>query len=235
MHADAPSPVTGCHPQISLVDYPGCCAMVLFVAGCNFHCGYCHNASLLGPRRPGMTWRRLDAWCRRFRAQWARAAVISGGEPTLHEGLPELVGRLRRHGFRIKLDTNGSRPDMLRAVLPDLDYVAMDVKAPLAQYTSFTGFGSPECIAASLDLIRRQAADYEFRTTVIDGVHDEDCMRAIAGMVRGARRFVLQPYIPRREVARAELRQRPRTAPSRLRELARQMEGAADEVLIRGA
>jgi pyruvate formate lyase activating enzyme len=127
----------------SMVDFPGRLACVLFTTGCNFSCGFCHNAPLLGERKPGLTWERLDSACREFRQSWVRGAVVTGGEPTLWRSLPQLLEFLSGHGFQLKLDTNGSRPADLERVLERLDYVAMDVKCSLARYEGFVRFAAP--------------------------------------------------------------------------------------------
>jgi pyruvate formate lyase activating enzyme len=231
----AESPVFGCLEKPSLVDFPDRMALVLFVSGCNFRCGFCHNAALLAERRRGLAWTRLEEICRRFRENWVDAAVISGGEPTLTEELDDLIRFLHGHGFAVKLDTNGSKPERLLALLSELEYVAMDVKCSLPRYAELTGFEQPQLVADSIAVIRDQAADYEFRTTVIEGFHNNAEMRAIAALIRPAKRYVLQPFIPRPEVNDPELRQRPRTSSERLQEIRALLGDCAEQVLVRGA
>lgn len=227
------SPVFAYHRNPTMVDYPGRLAALFFVSGCNFRCGFCHNAALMAESREGLAWEDLDKACRAFRDHWADAAVITGGEPTLAEGLEELVGRLRGHGFAVKLDTNGSRPEVLERVAPLVDYVAMDVKCSLPTYPRLTGFTHADRIGRSAGILRETTRDYEFRTTVIDGVHTDEEMRGVAEIVRGARRYVLQPFVPREDLPDPALRLVRRTAPSRLRELQAAMRDCADEVICR--
>ncbi len=228
------SPVAGWLDRASLVDFPGRMAGVLFCAGCNFRCGFCHNARLLGAPRPGAAWDAVDGICARLRTDWADGVVVTGGEPTLSPALPELVDRLRGHGLAVKLDTNGSRPDVLEALLPRLDYVAMDVKCRPERYPERVGFDGVEAIRASIRLLAGSGRPHEFRTTVLPGWHDEEEMAAVAEAVRGAARFVLQPFVPRDDLPEAAFRTLPRPAPAHLQALAAVLRGRLDCVEVRG-
>ncbi|MBN2450950.1 MAG: anaerobic ribonucleoside-triphosphate reductase activating protein [Lentisphaeria bacterium] len=218
----------------SLVDFPGRMAAVLFTAGCNFRCGFCHNASLLGQVRPGYTWDRLDALCRDHRRNWVEAAVITGGEPTLAPTLRETIDFLRRRRFAIKLDTNGSRPEILRALLPWLEYVAMDVKCAPDSYPEFVGFPRPERIRDSIRLLIESGMPCEFRTTLVETFHTEEQVQGIGEAVDGAARFVVQAFIPRDDLPDPALRQVPRTTPQALRRAADILRRYVDCVEIRG-
>ncbi len=228
------SPVAAVLGQASMVDFPGRLAAVFFVGGCNFRCGFCHNAGLLVRPPAYFTWAAIRARAAEFRRSWADGAVISGGEPTLSPGLSELIAELKRQGFAVKLDTNGSRPDALAAVLGMLDYVAMDVKTAPDRYAALTGFGDTDAIARSMALLRAGATEYELRTTVIEGEHDDATMEAMGAWLCGARRWVLQPFVPREDLPDPALRSAPRTPLARLRELRDRMAGFADEMLVRG-
>lgn len=206
-----PSPVFACLRNPSMVDYPGRMAAVFFVAGCNFSCGFCHNAGLMGAPRPGMSMEQLSTTCRRFSDDWVNAAVITGGEPTLSPGLPALVDGFKAMGWRVKLDTNGSNPEMLERCLPSLDYVAMDLKTSLDGYAALTGWTDRSALQASIRLIREQARDYEFRTTLIEGVHEAATLAAMIPLVAGAARYVLQPFIPSDTLPAPRFRAIPRT------------------------
>lgn len=227
------SPVHACLRQTSMVDFPDRIAAVLFVSGCNFHCGFCHNA-LLAAALPTMPWTALTERCRRFRADWADGAVISGGEPTLHEGVGRLVRHLRELGFAVKLDTNGSRPDRLETLLPELDYVAMDLKTSVRNYASLTGFADGAAIERSVSIIKSGARDYEFRTTVIPGLHTEDTMRAMLPLLEGAKRFTLQPFLPREDLPDESMRSLPRTPHDTLEKFAAIVKPVVQNVTIRG-
>jgi pyruvate formate lyase activating enzyme len=220
----------------SMVDYPGRFAAVFFISGCNFRCGFCHNAPLMGKQQEGLSLEALDAACNTFRKAWVNGAVITGGEPTLADDLPELIRFFReRHGFPVKLDTNGSNPQQLAECLPLVDYVAMDVKCGLTAYPGLTGFEDIGKIRQSIDLIRSRAGDYEFRTTVIDRVHTDEQMREVYTDVLGSKRYVLQAFLPRDDLPSERFRMAARTTAARLRELNALMDGCADEILLRGA
>ena len=229
------SPVYAFLRNPSLVDYPGRLAAVLFLSGCNFKCRFCHNRALMGRKRKGIPWTRLESALARFRENWVDGVVITGGEPTLDPALPALVRRLRDDGWLIKLDTNGSNPDVLRQCMPLLSYVAMVIKAGLSAYETLAGWRDTAKIEESIDLIRSEAPDYEFRTTVIDSVHTDAEMMEIGRLIDGAKRYVLQPFLPREDVPDPDLAGGPRTAPDRLNALAALMKDYAVEVLVRGA
>jgi pyruvate formate lyase activating enzyme len=216
-----------------MVDFPGRIAAVLFLSGCNFRCGFCHNPALAA-RLPAMGWAELAARCRRFRLEWADGAVISGGEPTLSPDLGRLVDSLASLGFAVKLDTNGSVPDNLEAVLPRLDYVAMDIKTCLSDYESLTGFADTDAISRSAAMIKAGARDYEFRTTVIPGRHTEDTMRAMLPVLSGAKRYTLQPFLPREDLPDPALRRVERASHGLMESLAAIARPAVQTVSIRG-
>ena len=215
-----------------MVDYPGTLAALLFTSGCNFRCGFCHNASLISTAR-GIPWDALNAQCRNWREQWVDAAVVTGGEPTVAPELPALIEFLKAFGWRVKLDTNGSHPDILKDCLDSVDYVAMDVKASLATYPELTGFADVEAIGRSVGILKDAAVDYEFRTTVIESIHTAEEIEEISELIRGARRYVLQPFRPADDLPAARFRSLPRTPPQRLQDLADRVGDAVECIDIR--
>lgn len=227
------SPVHGFMEQPSLVDFSGHLAAVFFTSGCNFRCGFCHNPDLV-LRRECLSWVRLEAACMRFCANWVTGAVISGGEPTLAPGLQELIRFLKKYGWAVKLDTNGSNPAVLRECLPLVDYIAMDVKTAPSAYRELTGCANVDAIKESISLIKAEAKDYEFRTTVIDSHHDDARLDEIREWVSGARRHVFQPFIPRSDHIDPVFRTHPRTSPDRLQAVTARFESHVDEVVARG-
>ena len=198
--------------QMTLADYPQKIAASLFVGGCNFRCPNCHNRDLvLAPdHRPDIPlpeiWAFLEA-----RVGLLDGVVISGGEPTLQPDLIPFAQRLREMGYAVKLDTNGYRPLVLREVLgrgllhaPVVDYVAMDVKAPLSKYALATGVQVDTArIETSITLLLESGVPCEFRTTVVPGLLDEeDVVEIAAGLavVSGAPgevAYYLQQFVPR--------------------------------------
>lgn len=176
----------------SFVDYPGYIAAVLFVPGCNMDCWYCHNRAL---------WKRgelLDtaetlAFLERRRG-FLDGVVVSGGEPTLQSDLALFVRRIKEMGYKIKLDTNGLKPDVVEALLSDLDYVALDLKAPPGEISRVVSFQlDDEPIWRTAQMLMNSGVDYEFRTTFMPQLTADD-VATIARRVAGAKRYALQQY-----------------------------------------
>ena len=155
--------------KFTLIDFPGRPAAVIFTQGCNFRCRYCHNPELVYPHLFTETVSDEEIFAFLQRRQGSlEGVVVSGGEPTLHDDLPAFIARIKALGYAVKLDTNGSRPEMLQELIDKklLDYIAMDLKAPLDKYSLITGVETnPEIIRKSMDLIRQSGLAYEFRTT----------------------------------------------------------------------
>ena len=183
----------------SLNDYPGKICCVVFTGGCNFFCPYCHNPqTVLNASTQGVSEEEFLGLINKRRNLYDGIA-ISGGEPTLHKWLPDICRKVKDMGYQIKLDTNGSRPNMLSKLLKDklVDYVAMDIKTDLseASYSQFTK--EPNIISSvedSIELIMDYAPDYEFRTTCVNPLMNKDKMSSICQSIRGAKRYRLQPY-----------------------------------------
>lgn len=155
--------------KFTLIDFPGRPAAVVFTQGCNFRCRYCHNPELVYPHlfAEPVAIEEIYSFLKR-RQGTLEGVVVSGGEPTLHEDLPSFMADLKAMGYATKLDTNGTRPDMLKSLLDAklLDYIAMDIKAPMEKYALITGVDfNPEVLKQSMDLIRQSGLEYEFRTT----------------------------------------------------------------------
>lgn len=220
----------------SMVDYPKHFAAVFFTSGCGFSCGFCHNATLMRKKQVALSWERLESACQKFKSEWVNGVVITGGEPTQSDNLPDLIHFLKeRFGFDVKLDTNGSNPKRLAECLPLVDYVAMDIKCGFTAYPEVVGFSDTEKIRESIDLIRSEARDYEFRTTIIKTVHTDEQMDEMRHIINGSRRYALQAFIPRDNLPEKEYRNMPRTTAERLHVLKDRMAGCVDEILLRGA
>ncbi len=228
------SPVYGHLTGPSMVDYPGRLAAVFFLSGCNFRCGFCHNLQLMDLQGSRLSWAGLDRACLAFCENWVDAAVISGGEPTLCKELPDLISFFRNHGWRVKLDTNGSRPDMLKKIIGEIDYVAMDIKTSLEHYPEVTGCSDTAGISESIELIMNAPVDYEFRTTVIESIHPVETIKEAASLIQGARRYVLQPFVPQPGLPDPSMESLPRTSPDYMQKLADTIAGQVEEALIRG-
>jgi len=184
----------------SLIDYPDLISCIVFTQGCNFRCGYCHNPELVDPENweePILVSIVLDFL--KKRVDKLDAVVVTGGEPTLHPDLLDFLKEVKDLGFKVKLDTNGTNPDMLSEGLKEglIDYIAMDAKAPLHKYAFIANRDVLiSDIRRSIDLIMQKAPDYEFRTTVVkDQLTYEDIM-LIGKMLKGAKKYYLQRFIP---------------------------------------
>lgn len=208
-----------------MVDYPGRMAALFFTKGCNFSCGFCHNPDLmsLNGGDKSYSWEHLGELCLRYKKQWVNAVTITGGEPTLHADLGETVDFFRARGFSVKLDTNGSNPELLAELLPRLDYVAMDIKCGPSKYPEFVRYHHIDRIKRSVDMLINSGIDYEFRTTLmegLDGIHtDEDLLEA-AKFISGARRWIFQAFLPHENLPCEFYRTISRTRPSILKHAA---------------
>ena len=185
--------------KTSLIDYPGRVSCVVFLTGCNFRCPYCHNPELALGRYPArIALAELSAFLAK-RLTLLDGVVITGGEPTLHAELPVLCRHIRDMGLAVKLDTNGTHPQMLEELIREglLDYVAMDLKTALDTYhPSWCPAGSGASVRQSIQVIMSSGVDYEFRTTCAPGFVDESLMARMAVAIRGARRYFLQNFNP---------------------------------------
>ncbi|MFZ0131729.1 MAG: anaerobic ribonucleoside-triphosphate reductase activating protein [Desulfobacterales bacterium] len=183
----------------SFIDFPGRIGCVLFSSGCNFHCPYCHNPELahgLPAAEPPHTLEQFYAFLA-ARRSFLEGVVISGGEPTLQADLAAVCRAVKDLGFEVKLDTNGSRPRVLQRLLAEglIDYVAMDIKADPSRYAPvFLADDVQAAIRESIGIVMTSAPAYEFRTTCVRPIIDEDVIAAIAHLIEGADRYVLQSF-----------------------------------------
>jgi len=186
--------------RFSLIDYPGRICATLFTQGCNFRCPYCHNPELVIPSlyRETMADDEVFSFLEKRRGK-LDAVNITGGEPTLQPDLIEFIKRIGSLSYMVKIDTNGSFPEVLRKLIDDklLDYIAMDVKAPLEKYGEVAGSSiTPENIAESIKLIMNSGIDYEFRTTIVKSLLTETDIEKIGILTSGAKCHVLQKFVP---------------------------------------
>ena len=202
--------------KLTLLDFPGKVACTVFLNGCNFRCPFCHNSELLeADTQPIMETEEFLTFLKR-RQGILDGVCITGGEPTLHSDLLPLLRQIRAMGFQIKLDTNGYRPEVLRAIVTEglTDYVAMDVKNGPQQYGYTIGLPSPDLkkLEESIYFLMENHVDYELRTTVAEPLHDDTSIRAMCqwllsiGDGRQAKRLFVQPFVDRDTVPTAGLR-----------------------------
>jgi pyruvate formate lyase activating enzyme len=190
----------GGYLPFSLNDYPGHPAAVVFTQGCNYRCPYCHNAELLD-RAKGICDSEDVVDRLRRRRGLLSGVVISGGEPTVQDDLPTFCAGLHELGFRVKLDTNGSHPAMLSRLLNEglVDYVAMDIKAPLKDYCIVAGVTADTAdIRTSIELLIAGNIPHRFRTTVVPGLLKREDLEAIKNLLPLGSMLVEQVYNPRK-------------------------------------
>ncbi|MEW6076389.1 MAG: anaerobic ribonucleoside-triphosphate reductase activating protein [Thermodesulfobacteriota bacterium] len=190
--------------KTTVIDYPGKVSCVLFCAGCNFRCPYCHNPDLISVA--GDPFMSLDQFFDflSLRRGFLDGVVVTGGEPTLDDGILSLCRRIKEKGMAVKLDTNGSRPAMLDKLLDAgvIDYIAMDIKTRPANYTLLAGKNF-DCdrIRSSIKIIKHSGLPYEFRTTCARPFVDEAIMEKISDLAAGAPLYVLQRCRTKRMLA----------------------------------
>ena len=201
--------------KMTLLDFPGRVACTVFLGGCDFRCPFCHNSDLLDMNaEPLMDDKELLAFLE-TRKGLLDGVAFTGGEPLLRPDLPDLFRRVKTLGYAVKLDTNGTSPEKLSALIGEglVDYVAMDVKNSRERYASTVGRDRPgDSFADSLERIEKSIAvllegrvPYEFRTTAVREFHDEASFRSIAEMIRGAEHYFLQCFTDRDSVLQGGL------------------------------
>ena len=185
--------------KFTLIDYPGRVAAVVFTQGCNFRCRYCHNPELVYPHllQESMPEEEVMAFLR-HRQGTLEGVVVTGGEPTLQPDLLRFLGDIKSLGYFVKLDTNGSKPDVVKAAIEQklVDYIAMDLKAPFGKYSLITGVEFEQhALQQSMDLIRQSGLPYEFRTTYDKEVLTDEDIKAISDCVQG-QHYRVQECLP---------------------------------------
>lgn len=201
--------------KLTLIDYPGKIACTVFTVGCNFRCHFCHNPELIDPSKFKLSeiieeksfFDFLNA-----RRGLLDGVCITGGEPTLYPDLPEFIKKIKALGFLVKLDTNGTKPEMLTALIADklVDCIAMDIKTALKKdlYEKVTGSAVDfENIKKSIEIIMQSGLEYEFRTTVVPGLHTENDILSIAEEIHGAKKYYLQQFVAGEKIFNPDFRE----------------------------
>lgn len=193
--------------KLTLLDYPGRLAGTIFLGSCNFRCPFCHNAGLvLSPDREPVIPAEEVLGTLRKRRGILEGVCITGGEPTVNRELPELIKKIRELGYPVKLDTNGSNPQMLKELVNRgmLDYVAMDIKNSPEKYGLTAGISQIQLsdINESVEFLKTGTVDYEFRTTVVRELHRREDFQKIGHWLAGSRRYFLQAYKESEQVIR---------------------------------
>jgi len=191
--------ILGGYQKLTLIDYPGKIATTVFTVGCSFRCPFCHNPELVDSRQftvQGDLEKEFFSFLKKRKGK-IEGVCITGGEPTIQPNLLGFIKKIKKRGFLVKLDSNGTRPDVLKKVFDAklVDFVAMDIKNQLKRYDATTGVkGDAERIKLSVQLIMNSGVPYEFRTTVVPGLHSEKDFEEIAKWIKGARSYYLQEY-----------------------------------------
>ena len=189
--------------KMTLLDYPGRVACVIFTGVCDFRCPFCHNSELLDGTAPEvMTRDELIAFLK-TRTALLDGVVITGGEPLIDRSVKELLRDIKSLGYDIKIDTNGNHPELLKEIVAEglADYVAMDIKNSPERYAVTAGIENPAWdisrVRESVELLKEGHVAYEFRTTVCEQLHDIDSFRVIGPWLEGAEAYYLQPFVDR--------------------------------------
>ncbi len=185
--------------KTTLLDFPGLVACTIFLGGCNFSCPYCHNSELIHLNKNQIIYSESDVLNFLMKRQGILEGVcITGGEPTLSPTLPAFIKKVKALGFQVKLDTNGSNPDMLKHLVNEniIDYIAMDIKNSIVNYAKTIGglSASLDNIISSINYIKSLNIPYEFRTTLVAELHTEEDIISIGRLLEGNSRFYLQNY-----------------------------------------
>ena len=188
--------------ETSLIDWDGKLTTVLFFDKCNFRCPFCHNWELImHPENfPVIQWQEIEKVLR-SKKDWIDGVVLTGGEPLVDkEEVFDTARKTKALGMLVKLDTNGAYPNTLREMISEnmVDYVALDIKAPLdKRYAKAAGKEiNTESILESVEILKKSNIDYEFRTTCVPGIIDNVAIESIGKVIRGAKQWVLQQYVP---------------------------------------
>lgn len=184
--------------KLTLLDYPGSIACTVFLGGCNFKCPYCYNSSLITANdvEPLMSEDDLLSFLDSRKGK-LKGVAITGGEPLINKDIKQLIIKIKEKGFKVKLDTNGSFPEVLKELIDEklVDYVAMDIKNTYEKYEFTTGVHvNIEKIKKSVAILLENKVDYEFRTTVIKEFHQVEDFKNIGTIIKGAKNYFIQCF-----------------------------------------
>ena len=194
--------------KLTLLDYPDHLAAIIFTQGCNFRCHFCYNPMLVLPqmgkdveieKEKGFSPLSTEDLFLFLRERFGRleGVVVTGGEPTIHPDLPEFIKQIKNIGYLVKLDTNGTNPEMLQELIKNnlIDYIAMDLKAPLLKYEKTVNVKLDwENVKKSVKIIMESGLPYEFRTTVVPGLLEKEDFKEMGQLIKGAKKWYLQIF-----------------------------------------
>ena len=192
--------------KLTLIDYPGKLAATVFLIGCNFLCRFCYAAELVLPKRiqehPIIPEKEFFKFLKEKKGL-LEGVVVCGGEPTIHKDLPNFIKKIKKLRYLVKLDTNGSNPEMLRGLINKqlIDYVAMDIKAPKEKYAKVTGRKiSFKNVEKSIEILKESDIDYEFRTTVVPNLLKKEDILKIVHWISPTKKYFLQNFRPEKTI-----------------------------------
>ena len=222
--------------KVSLIDYPGLICATIFLQGCNFKCSYCHNPELVDPRlfQPCIKENEVLDFLNTRKGK-LDALTITGGEPTIHDDLALFIKKFKKMKFAVKLDTNGSQPQVIKTLLDEklLDFIAMDIKAPLEKYKSVVKVPvNSDLIKESIKLILKAKIPHEFRTTVVESQLEEKDILQIAKLISGANSYVLQKFVPAKTLDKKLLKEKSYTD-EKFQKIKKRLENETYSVIIR--
>lgn len=193
--------------KTTLLDYPGKVAATIFLCGCNMRCPFCHNMNLVNSKSGEFDEEYVFDYLKK-RQGVLDGVCITGGEPTIWPLLPEFIGTVKSLKYSVKLDTNGTNPEVLTKLVSEklIDYVAMDIKASEKLYPKACGVEGFDFskVSESIDYLLKGNIDYEFRTTMVKQIHDMQCMQDIGAMIKGAEKYYLQSFVDSEYVPKHE-------------------------------
>lgn len=184
--------------KTTLIDYPDKVACIVFTIGCNFRCGFCHNPELVEVGKKSNVPEDVFFDFLEKRKKILDGVVITGGEPLLQKDIKNFIIKIKEKGFLVKLDTNGTSPELLKELidLKLIDYVAMDIKTVPEKYFDVVNVKDKEKdVSKSIKILLEGKVDYEFRTTVVEGLHTKEDLINVAKLIKGAPRYFLQKFV----------------------------------------
>jgi len=196
--------------KLSLIDYPGKLSCIIFTIGCNLRCSYCYNPSLVEGTCERIPRREIFRFLRK-RKGLLDGVIITGGEPTIHNDLPDFIQRIKKMGFLVGLETNGTNPQMIKKLISErlIDYIAMDVKAPLKKYKEIVNVEVDlDKIKESIDVIMNSGIEYEFRTTCYPLLTKDDFIK-IFKLIKGAKKYGIQQFLNKNTLMDTDLKPYP--------------------------
>lgn len=193
--------------KLTLLDYPDHTACIIFTQGCNYKCPFCHNASLIDSSKNGNYKEEEILKFLIKRKSILEGICISGGEPLMQKELKEFLIKIKDIGYKVKIDTNGSYPEVLKDLIDNklVDYVAMDIKNDLGNYKKITGIINTDNVKKSIEILLNSDIDYEFRTTLVKELHSIDNIVSIAKIIKGTKKYYLQKFIDSGDIVKKDL------------------------------